>query len=207
MKPLTQEEKFEIIDNIKKAGKDNELDYGEVIRSIERMVTSKDYMEPVAGDSIPKEFYERFHSLTPQQLMDFTLENYEDIKKESNVENYSLDMFFKSLNESGIMPYKAMKRKDIDTGSEYGFFRGIEGYELARDRLNKDIYMRKYTDGTYDILDKETFDKEKYFNYMPDKLKKTMMTHIDETGMEPLQRAMIKSNILEHQASYFTSER
>lgn len=205
MNPLTQEEKFEIIDNIKSSGKEDELDYAEVIRSIERLITNKDYEEPASENTIPQDFFERFNSLTPQQLIDFTLENSEDIREESNVENYSLDMFFKSLNESNIMPYKVMKR-DIKGGSEYGFFRGIDRYEQATDRQNNPIYLRFYNDDTYDVLDKETFDMEKYFNYMPKNLKNKIMALVDETSMDIPQRAMLKSNILEHQAKQFTSE-
>lgn len=207
MNPLTKDQEFEVIDNIKKAGKEGDIDVAEVVRGINRMVQNKEYSEPVSDSTMPNEFFNNLHSMSPQKVMDYTKDNLDAIKDVVGKDNYNLDILLKSLNESKVMPYKAMKKKNETTGEEdWDFFKNIEGYELTQDGNKNDVFLRKYNDGTAEPIDKETFEDEKYFRFMPKDIKSKMMVQIDETKMDETEKSKMNSRILDYQAKRFMDQ-
>jgi hypothetical protein len=85
--------------------------------------------------------------------------------------------FAEQLNQAGY-PYKAVVNKATETGYGLGFAKGIDRYEKASNVMG-DLFLKYYTDGTYDTLDKATFDKEKGFNLLPPSIKEKYSTMVD----------------------------
>ena len=85
--------------------------------------------------------------------------------------------FAEKLNEGGY-PYRAVVDKATDTGFKLGFVKGIDRYEKASN-LDGDLFLKYYTDGSYEALDESTFNKEKGFNLLPPSIKDRYSTMVD----------------------------
>lgn len=207
---MTKEEKLEIIDNIKKAGHEGEVDYGEVIRSIEKKTGSVNKTEESSID-LPEGYLNKYYGLKPIEFVNTVRSDYEQIKKDTGIENKNFDAFINAINNSGIYPYKAKVTGNYSpeegTPGGWGFFRDVDRYEMAYDREQNPLYLRYYKDGTYDMLDKKEFDDKKYFNYMPDKYKNMFSEPINEDNMTGDNRYKTYSNITQHQKKVLTGSK
>lgn len=112
-----------------------------------------------------KEYFKTLKGLTPSQIRDRLVE--ESPYDMSNVED-----FVTKMNQAGVSPYQAKVTKLTPEGDiEWGWHNKVDSYQLSQDPQGTPLYYRFYKDGSYDLLDKRTFDREKHFNRLPDRLK------------------------------------
>lgn len=188
--------KLNLIRNLEKAGI-TDADYEDIMDDIESMVNQ---YTPVKSEerSLDKFNFEELKNMTPEDITTFFHENSDALRDRWNIDEKNIEQFLSGLNKSNIMPYKAYK-SNIEGGYEWGFYKNIDRYEKAFDQQKKPVYLRYYKDGTYDQLDQATFDKEKYFNYLPQEVKEKPMIRIDETSMSETQKSNMYNRIMEHQ--------
>lgn len=196
MPELDPKYKLKFISNLEKAGI-TDVDYEDVMDDMESMVNQ---YTPVKSDDAELENFDfsQLKDMTPEDILTFSLENSDTLRDAYGINSENMEKFLSGLNKSNVMPYKAYKSSK-DEGSEWGFYKSIDRYEKAYDRNQKPIYLRFYEDGTYDQMDKETFDKEKYFNYLPSEVKENPMIRINESAMTETQKANMYNRIREHQ--------
>lgn len=186
-----------IIRNLEESGI-TDVDYSEIIDNMQVMFDK--YTLPESGDEAIEFEYEELSGMSPMNIMSFFNENYDMLKDKYGISNENINKFLSGLNKSNVLPYKAYLYGE-GHGSSWGFFKNIDRYELGYDRERKPLYYRYYKDGTHDVLDKQTFEKEKYFNKLPENLKQQPKILIDEEQMSPEQRNVMYGLIQRHQTT------
>lgn len=151
-------------------------------------------------DLLDEDYFMSLRGLTPKQAMD-------KLQKDSPYTPEQVDILVRKINESRILPYKAKvsKKGRGEEVSEWHFVKPVDKYELGSNKYGP-IYYKWYKDGTYDLLDKETFNKEKYFNLLPSDKKRQFYKHIDEDGMSPKNLATMKGNIYNYLKTNFPKQ-
>lgn len=195
MPGMSPESKLEIISNLEK-NNIQDVDYQEIIDNMESIL-EKNAPISVSNKDYGSFDYKSLRDMSPQNIQNFYHDNYEMLG-DFGISSDNIDGFLTGINESDILPYKAYKHK-TDDGYKWGFYKNIDRYEKASGYGNKPVYLRYYNDGTYDTLDEETFNKEKYFNYLPNEVKRKSTTLIDESSMDETQKNIMYNKIADYQ--------
>ena len=195
--PLSPEYKLKMIENLENAGI-TDVDFQGIVSNMESMMTG---YSPIESDDTIEDFdFSILKGMTPTDIQSFVFENIDVLRDTYNISQENIEKFLSGINKANIMPYKVHKTATKEgKGLEWGFYKNIDRYEKAYNANKDPVYLRFYKDGTHDVLDKQTFDKEKYFNYLPQDIKEKPMIRIDETSMTEEQKNNMYNRILKHQ--------
>lgn len=128
-----------------------------------------------SGYQVDPKFLKRIRGMNEQQYIKYI----EDLGVNKPYTFENIGDFTKAINKTGFFKHQLVSSLK-DGKLRHGFITNVDHYEVSRDGYGNPVYLKFYSDGTYDVLKEDQFNKEKDFNNLPNSLKKSYYKDINE---------------------------
>ncbi len=164
-------------------------DYLQAVNNYVKNNPPPEYLKEVEGvGDVPTEVVDQVKGKTPTEFFEY-------MRTDKPVEPTQVPSLARQINESQNYPYRAVATKGDVEGSELGFIRDVDRYEMAYDSMRNPVYLKYYKDGSHKSIDEGMFNKQKGFNLLPESVKKQYGEVIDEQDLSSKNKAVIRKNI------------